>query len=835
MPRCACLAITRHNQWLKTGFASSLLRENHHFASTYYAFPENLSLFNSHPLQRHSRYCVAQGRIHTVSLDSNVKAGLPLAGGLNERFRDLLSEAASYSIHDVASLEFESSVGSADGRSARLVERPEYQFDYGLWAILLRYRMLAYGDAGIKTIWKFMTRRDRLRLLPAHWPLEDTLWGIFVSLGLRDHEFLGVIGKHVKQLWRQRKIRRPSLYVEAIGGLLRSENSAAAPIFSEIMHPGATITSEELTELFAQAYKSASPMALEHFWHIYSSLNNHNIYGRVIPILCEQERVVEAMAMHSHLVCRRDCPATFAELEPLVRRIARGDYDLVAFTRQLEEVGVSFSARIKRLQDSIKSSEFGVSREDIDLATSKTFGVRRSNISDAFAARFFATKSFSFEFALNGLHMLGLVELGPLSLREIALHARTAALIRHRLAKVDSMGIDTGGSAYSRVIRTLAKERLDTVLLDVVDSDQHPDVFEDRQLQLQLLARYHQANDWRQFNRTLAVLDISGDSSKYAANTMLRGALIRNDWPEVTKITARMHQERSFVSIANIILMYRSILRPRVGKQLQGKTSCFQDPVYLITLWQNCLKSGTDIPSYAWREPLRRLGLMGRWRDLEKACVWLCSFYFPPNIPSVTGRFRTNHTLLLMEPCDRNRDCSSIVHGIFSPALQRAIVEWGFLAGFKGGRVIARTQAACAENSRMLSGTSWTCGIELLCNLRNRYGLCLDEAAIRSGCLERLRQLFSRQGRSKVWHNREARAMNKAKPQFYVTWMNKVYGRTLLDMADVQTRSYILKNKPGNIRWSRSTTQADSGQASVCSGERNGNEYSGSAGQRVTL
>lgn len=737
-----------------------------------------------------SRLFTQQGLLSSVSQYSsnpNWQSDLESATLSDDRFADLLSEAVRYFIHDVEALDFQSSVTSLVGHGTRLVDQPKYQFDFELWAILLRYRMRAYGGAGIKTIWKYFTRRDRVRFLPANWTTEDYLWGVFVTLGLNDHEFLDAIAEHARVLWQERRMRRSTLYVEVVGGLLESEDSAVAPKFSRIMHPGVSISSEELVQLFEQACKSANPKALEHFRWICDSVSNHKIYGQIISILCEQDRVVEAMEMHRELIRRRDCPTSFREVEPLIRCLARDNLGLAAFIHPLVEADISFSRQAQKLYDSAKITAFGFSREEIDLARNKTFGVKRAKIGDAFAARFFATKSFSFEFALHGLHMLGLDEIGPLSLRQISLQAGNATLFRQRLAQVDSMEIDTGASAYSRVIRKLVREERDSVLMDVINCDQHPDVFEDQQVQFQLRTKYHHEKDWRQLNRTLAVLSLWGDSKQHAWNGMLRSALLRKDWPEVSKAAAQLHQNKSPVSKANIILMYQSILRPRPSPgwaPVRGKR--IHDLVFLITLWQNSLMSGTDIPTNAWREPLRRLGMMGKWNDLAKACQWLCSFY-------ATNHINDNPAVLPVKPGTRKQANLSIVNEILHPGFQRAIVHWGFLAGLRAGMVPSRHEEVYLVKNRDLRQVPWVCGIELLRSFQNLYGLRLHDEEIRRACRHRLRQLFSPHGNSRRWYNRQAKAINGHQLSYYIDWINKAYGDTLIAPLDVRTMSYIYK------------------------------------------
>jgi hypothetical protein len=714
----------------------------------------------------------------------------------DEGFKDLLSEAARYSIRDVDSLDFESSVTSDRGRITRLVEKARFQFDYDLWAILLRYRIRAYGDTGIKTIWKYLTRRGRIKLLPFHWPQEDSFWRVFIALGLRDHEFLGSLAEHARQLWAQRQMRRESLYVEVVGGLLRSDNAAAAPTFSARMHPGVPISPAELLELFFQARSSTHPAALENFCHICDTVPNHKLYGMIIPTLCAEGRGDEAMAMHNYLFRRYDCPSTFEAIEPLVRHIAQGGLEISVFIRQLEKACLSFSGRVQRHYDSIKVHDFGVSREDIDLATNRTFGVKRSKISDAFAARFFATKSFSFGFAFNGLRMLGLDELGPLSLREIALQSGTATVMCRRLNIIDSMKIDTGGSAYSRVIRKLVQERKHSLLMDVVLCDQHSDVFEDQQFQLQLLDRYYHLKDWRQVNRTLAILSIWGDSKQHSLNALLRCALIRKDWPEVMKIAAQMHQSPDQISQANIILMYNLILYPRrASHRVSLRAHGFESLKFLIMLWQSSLNSGASIPVKVWREPLRRLGMMGKWIELEKICLWLCSWYTPQDEQSATKNSFAILSVLPLKPVGEKHAHGSSVGDIFSPKLQRAIIEWGFMAGLKRRKISQRHEETLSTKNGVLRQAPWVCGIKLLCSLRSRYGVQLHDATVQMACEERLRQLFSWGGRSKLRHNREARRMNRVKLHVYLFWINKAYGQILIDPHDGRTLSKIRANR----------------------------------------
>jgi hypothetical protein len=774
------------------------------------------------PSVRWHQYRLLTQRVLTISefqqsLDPNWQPNLESANN-DEDFQDLLSDAARYAIHNLDHLDFQASVNSRPEHKPRLVHDPRYQFDFELLAILLRYRLRVHGDEGIIAIWKFITRREHVPLLPAEWTSSDYLWSVFVSLGVRDHDFLIQIVRHMKRLWAARKMHRPTLYVELVGGLLRSGNSAAAAIMPNILHPGGPITSEELIELLIHTCASTDANAFKQFCLIYDFVPTPKIYGKAIGMLCEQERNIEAMTMHTMLLRYRDYPTSVEELEPLVRLMARNGLDMSALSRSLKEANISFRGGFRRLLASVQDSTSGLPREDIELATNNPFGIKRAKVSDAFAARIFATKSFSFDFALNGLYMLGLDEIGPLSLREIALQARTCALMRERLTKLDSMAIDTGGSAYSRVIRSLVRRDNDTLLMDVITCDQHPDVFEDQNVQLQLLDEYYQAKDWRQFNRTLAILGMWQKNSKYAPNSMLRRALVERNWPEVSKIAARLHQENQPIKEANIILMYTQILPPRMpGKHYFETKTSFKDLMFLITLWQNSLMAGSDIPSTVWGEPLRRLGMTGRWDDLTRLCHWLCSFYTHADMATGAGRGRANSITLAMLPDCKHRG-HALIESILSPAMQRFLVECAFSAAFtKRHLAVPRVQTIHSEGTQILREAPWACGIEFLRVLQRQFEVRLSEVAIKNACYERLRQIFSIGGHSKSRFNQYARTRNKAKLQYYITWINKVYGKTLIDPLDSKAMStiYTARQTVRSLsydRWKKSSSHGETGE-----------------------
>ena len=158
---------------------------------------------------------------------------------------------------------------------------------------------------------------------------------------------------------------------------------------------------EDLLAIFSAACQSRSPDALRAFCRIYDMIPKDLIYAEATSTLWEQDRSADAFMMHSFLILRRDLPRRFELLEPFVNYIALHNESLDKFLSPLKTAGVSYEAQARRLFSIGRSRVSGVPADSLNIVASKTLGATPGKLSDQFVARAFATRAFSFDFAVQ--------------------------------------------------------------------------------------------------------------------------------------------------------------------------------------------------------------------------------------------------------------------------------------------------------------------------------------------------------------------------------------------------------------------------------------------------
>lgn len=706
-------------------------------------------------------------------------------------------------INDLAALNLEASSLSNQGQADPPDYWPSSQSDFESWATLLKHQIHVDGDEGIKEVWRYLTSHSRVGDVIDHWPLVDALWPAFIGLGHRDQAFLEQIGTHAKELWRYRKLRRPNLYVEVIGGLLSGIDPSSALRHSGTMHPGVPITDSELRALFKAAASSPKQtQALQSFRQICDTVQGHRIYDSVVTKLCDDDRVSEALQMHSYLLDRHDCPSSFQAIEPIIRKMIQHGLDLDGYLGQLEAAGVFFTGQVRSLHNSIRNSTSSISREARNIAVCRAFGMRPTVVRDDFAARLFATKAFSFNFALNTLHLLNVQELGPLSLREIALRSCIGPVFRQRIRQLYEKRIDTGASVYARVIRRFAENQQDFLLTSVIECDHHPDVFESCEAQSKLLQQYQRARDWVQVSRTLFVLQTLGTPDRRARNLLLHNTINQRDLPATIKFLAQINQQSEGFDIRNLLDIDRLFL-PAAGAQ---KSVVFSGPYFLRSLVQlrnQFLMAGVQSPGLSWRELLHQLGknlrtcsIVVAWADFERTCLWLCSLYSSPAASRLPPFSSDGPTVLPTTVKQWRRAQLSTLQDVFPPLMQRAIVRWGFLT-FGSTRWGPKKSTALLDGLKNPRRRTLVPGLELLVRMKTCYGLRLDVQAIEQSCRKGLRQLSYAGGDSSLKRNRPDRARNEVRLREYIGCINQVWGGNLVNLDDPQTfQELVMGVKP---------------------------------------
>ena len=684
---------------------------------------------------------------------------------LEETKQDILARARAYNILTVDQIDFESDVVHNPNRrgyvcGVRLIDRQPYREDFYLWTILLDWQKLQFGDKGIRSIWEGLKFRCRKVNLPFTGYQGDRLWSAFVSAGTRNHRFL----EEVIRYELRKGGHRPHFFWEVVGALLESKSPSSAKSFARMLQGRHRPSKEELFDLFVLASTAKTATVLQLFCDIYLGLPLATLYGKSISYLCAEERFSDAWMMHRYLLSREDLPQTFEEVKPLVVDLVNHNMRLESLLHELAKAGISMEAQARTFYAQERSLRLGFSSENLNIVSSKTLGVQPRSLSDSFVASAFLTATFSFDSILGGLRFFGLKAVGPSSIRAMGLTSADSQELMVRFAKLSDLEIDTGSSRFSRTVKKLAQEGQEQLLQNVLRSDQHADCFEDLNLQRRLLLKYYRDEDWDSVNRTLVILTVgsSGDIAREnAANLLLRTALSAHKWSHVRRIMAEMSRDGHRFHESSIARMYRTILSKREPASRPVVQKDFDDLGFLVSIWLGVIRSGTMIPAARWREPIRRLGMCGRLDDLESLLTKLLQCY---------GKGRTPQTTI------GGHTGNEEVKQLLSPALQSAIVAWGFIH--------TRHLKPVLKSGSPFGGSiqhPWIRGIAFLRSLKDRHGCNIDLAVVQRACLLRLCQLFHHQSESILHRNRRSMSRNRLPLWLYVEALENAWSEPLLD------------------------------------------------------
>ncbi|KAE9368071.1 hypothetical protein N431DRAFT_429291 [Stipitochalara longipes BDJ] len=654
-------------------------------------------------------------------------------------------------------LEFETDLdaGPAEGSRVRLLDQDGYKEDIDLWACLLGYRKRVYGSRGVLTFWNAVQKRNLH--LPTKGPLAEKFWPEFIALGLQDHSLLEEICEHADRILDESRERWSRLYVSIITHfLVKGQGKNAIKWHDQLfkLHPPGSKLFKDMCRYVV--FENGDMEALR---SIYTRNKHPILYSRIIPLLCQREDFKSALSWHFFLVNKGDLPASSHLVEPLIHFLAIYDRpNAIKVTKSLVDAGVSFASSISNeLQHNTK-----ISREMMNLLHGKTFNVSVKKYNDSLGARWFATRWVSLDVAINAVHALGVQEIGPLSLQAVAMREPDAKSVILRINQLKDLGISTGKTLFAQAVEHFAKNRKYDLLDSLLSSDQHPDALEDRELQESLLETYARAKDWTQYRRTLAIRSLVSKSPEMErSNIVLRYHVTRGSRTSVMEMLTDMQIAGIPVTSRSIAHIIRHTLRPRRAghrpvtqkeRWHKGPENGGNDLNLVIAILKRIMRSGSFVPILHWREIIRRLGMTGRFEDLQNLCRHLAAWYGPvaPSSTWPPHRFRlpaqvpTSHHLHPLRM-------------LFNAPLQRAIVEWGFIHSLQPRSLSSediRQNTIPIKREHALPVV--TPGIALLKDL-SQHGVYIDGKTVRSAIFNRLITYFG-PGRSNRRYNRYAKA-----------------------------------------------------------------------------
>lgn len=678
-------------------------------------------------------------------------------------------------------------------KGIKLVDKHSHQKDLRLWACLFNYRQRMYGVSGVRMFWAAAKRGDFQ--VPMTGVYAQLFWDEFVKLGLQDDVVLSEIIVHANQRMESTKERWPELYIRIVQQMMLSGRGEEAVNAHERLFQLHAPDSIRFANMICEVVAGQGDASI--LSEIYANSNYRNIYGRVVPFLCEQEDFDSAYRWHFICITRGDLPVTSRVTEPLVHFYAI--YDRIRATKvtsSLVKAGVPFASSISStLEDTAM-----ISREMVNLMHGETFNMPAKPYNDRLGARWFATRWISLDVAMTAISALGVCEIGPLSLQALALREQDAESITRRINQLKDLNISIGSSIFSRSVEKFARTQNQAYLDCLLQSDQHPDALEDSKFQEGLLISYARSGDSLRYQLTLAMRLISSKNPDLETkNILLRNHAKTGNTTALLASLHKMQVEGEIITVNTVKTILRGVLRPRQPgrRPITSPIKQADDLKMAIDILKGIMQSGSFVSATYWREIIKRLGMLGRWKDLEDLCVFLASWYGPANretfLNSATRRrfhrYRVPAQVRTIHPLHPLKI-------LFPTSLQRAIVEWGFMCALKAPIVEKESNGLIHKAKPSLSVTA---GIQLLKRL-HAYHVHIDIHSVRKAIFDRL-VVYYGPGQSSKLYNRRGRENNTLRLEEMAAQIDQALGVRMFDSPHlkevIERRSEVRLRKAG--------------------------------------
>jgi hypothetical protein len=652
------------------------------------------------------------------------------------------------------------------------------------WAGSLYRRERYHGQRGIMEIWNL--RRHAQSYLPAdNTPHAEYLWGTFI----KHPKLVEQVIDHAAELLKETKQTYLHLYALVMTYWLPRDARKALE-YHRLMLVKLEPKELPLKKLARYGQSTFNPAAYEALLEMYRNSDRRDLYDEVVPSLIEKGHINIARRWHILCTSRDDVPSDFVANHPVI-------HILMAESSMLS----------KSNAPSKESTRQGRKYNEELMRRLQGRDAAPVRFEDSFCARMFATKTFAPDSIIQGLAIVGVNEIGPQAVHAMASRTQPLEELPLRFEELRAVGIALQGCVYSLAIEKFAKEQNWKLVRSMLDSDQHPDVFDDAQIQRKLLDFYLDQKDHVQVQRTLAILTLfHNDSSEESWNLLLQTHIKRTGPQHVTEVLQDMRARGVMVSIESVAAI-KSLLRRRQRgrKPTTSKQGSFDDLRFVARVYMTILEFGMGpVSPITWRELIRRFGMTGRFRELRRLLLWLLCWYAPrssvqfANLPVSPVRHRALERLRIAYP-ERNhyfhfpgmlkqRDNElHPVRQLFPPSLQQALIIWGFRAGLLphanleqsllGSILEKKHYRHRLLQQQVLRRARWSIGLRTVALLRD-LGVYVHRHTVVKALQMQFTVLFGR-GRSNKLENRVMEHVNTIPYSRYVREVNECWGSQL--------------------------------------------------------
>ncbi|PHH51378.1 hypothetical protein CFIMG_003108RA [Ceratocystis fimbriata CBS 114723] len=218
---------------------------------------------------------------------------------------------------------------------------------------------------------------------------------------------------------------------------------------------------------------------------IYSHSNYRDLYDKIVPLLHRRGKEVAARDWRSLFLQYHDRPRSMAS-SPFIRFL----------NRYFPNEGLCEEEMMVLNPPSTSRNSVPVSPGRGTMANSADYACNKPPPNDRLIARWFASEWSSIGFSFTVIQKLGVKQIGSFSLQSLGLRCNSCLELLSWVKELKGLGITVTQSNYSSVVLRAARSKNDQQLLEILQSDVHPDVFEDVPTLQKILTASAAIGDW---------------------------------------------------------------------------------------------------------------------------------------------------------------------------------------------------------------------------------------------------------------------------------------------------------------------------------------------------
>lgn len=661
----------------------------------------------------------------------------------------------------------------------RHIDQPRNENDLELWSCLLEFAHRRMGRNGVLKVWEALFNRRCLYVVAG--PLARAFWSTVLNAAVSSDAILRDVLIYAEWMLETHDARWPQLYSTVMSYMLENGHKSVVLRWHVTLTPSFGPQEAEFVDLMKKfitspdGYIQGTHRAQGSLQMLYIHNLHRKLYDVLIPHLYYEGHARLAMKWRQTFRSVNDTPVSLAA-RPFLRFIAAYYPHNQLADDELKAAGLvhNKAEHAEATSDAPKMATNGQNLSYlINRAHGETFGIQEKPYNDHLGARWFASSWVSLDFAINVIYTMGVQEIGPLSLQSIALREGSARGVLGRLDQLQQLKINLPKSQYVEAIRNYAVAGDDEALQELLQSDIHPDIFDDEAAQHEVLRGCLRVGDWATYRLVLRTrLAVLSNSITASSDSVLQAYAHQGNGPMALTVLQEMlsygldlapmtsHTLSSF--ILQNLSKYTVSTQPREVVDLH------------ISLCRHLAASRFPPAVEVWQTLLYRVGREHRLSELERLCSYILQLFtdyatseqpmWISHMADVPAILRSESPYPNFQKLPRDLPIRHEKHPlrqIFDKNLQNSIVRWGFMftrydrkAEAAAAAVInsATTKREDGSNEEM-AGVARTPadfhfarGIRLLAMLRDR-GLVVMEGTVRKQAILRLLDLYRGGGR----------------------------------------------------------------------------------------